>query len=167
MNKKTIYLIVAVLVIILVAAAAAVLLMGNNDDSDSNTTPPSVVNATSLKFTATDNTNDLIYNVAVRNINEANEEIRIDMTVEGDVFNYVIKLDGETSYMSMDDGATWMKSDFKVDSMYIEIVHGFIDHLEAWNGTDATYSYTEGGINFVISNISVNPTLSDSLFATS
>ncbi|MDR1992500.1 MAG: hypothetical protein LBQ98_03230 [Nitrososphaerota archaeon] len=168
-NKKTIYLIVAVLVIVIVAAAAAVLLMGNQNETTTDPTPtlpPAIPEATSLQFTVTESTG-VVYNVAVKDINAATEEIRVDMTVESNTFNYVIKLDGSTSYVSMDNGETWTASNFNNDAVYITLVHEFISNLENWNRTDATYTFTADETEYVISAIHVNPELDDALFATS
>jgi hypothetical protein len=169
-NKKTIYIIVAILAVVIVAVAAAALLMNNDGTSEPTPTPEpqSVADATSIQFVATDNTNDLVYDCAVRNINEVNEDVRLDMTVEGEVYSYIIKLEDSTSFLSMDSGETWTKTNFAEDSMYLLIVHGFIDELaENWDGQATTFSYTADDTDYVISNIKVNPTLEDSLFATS
>ena|GEM_PF-1792731 len=170
-NKKTIYIIVAILVVIIVAVAAAALLMNNSETSDTPTPTPEPVSITdgdSLKFTATDNTNEITYACAVKDLNANDEIVRIDADMSGTVYSYILNLDDSTSYMSTDAGATWKKSNFTEDSVYIVMVHDFVTELQDnWDGTSATYSYTADGIEYVISNINVNPTFEDSFFATS
>jgi len=166
-DKKTIYIIVAIIAIIVVAVAAVALLMNNDEAPDTLPEPATVVGAESLQFTATESTG-AVYEFSIRGVNEADQELRVDMTIDGETYNYVIKLADQTSFMSM-DGETWFASDFAEDSgIYVVMAADFIAALEEdWNGLDAQQNVTIEAGDYVVSNIRVNPSLNDSLFATS
>ena len=169
MNKKTIYIIVAVLiVVIVVAGAAAFLLMGT---TPTPTPVPTVVGATTLQFSVNETTNGALvtFNFAAKDVNTTNEVLRLDIP-GGSLgnYSYIINLATSTSFFSADNGATWTASDFATDSSFVVLFADYQTNLVNWNGNDATYSYTAtSGASIVIYDISVNPTLADSLFATS
>ena len=178
MNKQTTYIIVAVLVIvIIIAGAAAYILMNNGGNGGTNATPTptpaplSVVGATSLQFTVVETTSGgspVTYNYATRNFNASNEEIRVDIPGgEAGNFSFIVKLADSTSFISMDNGATWTASDFGTDAAYATSLNDYVTALYSWNGHDETYTYSVGEITNVISAIHVDPVLPDSLFATS
>ena len=179
MNKNTIYIIVAVLVVVIVIAGAAAYLLTNNGGNGGTTptptpspTPaPTVVNATTLQFSVNETTNGALvtYNSAAKNVNTTSEVLRLDIP-GGSIgnYSYIINLSTSKSSFSSDNGATWATSDFNADSAYIVAFADFQTKLIGWNGSDATYSYTaSNGASIVIYDIHVNPTLADSLFATS
>ncbi len=178
MNKNTMYIIVAVLVIVIVVAGvAAYYMMNNNGNGGTSATPTptpapvSVVGATSLQFTVDETTNGanaVTYNYATRNFNASNEEIRVDIP-GGSLGNYsfIVKLADSTSFISMDEGATWSASDFATDAAYVTALNDYVTALYNWNGHDESYTYTSGDKTNVISAIHVNPPLPDSLFTTS
>jgi hypothetical protein len=177
MNKKTIYIIVAVLVVIIIIAGAAVYILGIGGIGGQPTptptptpTPVTVVGATSLQFTVDETTSGafVTYNYAVRNFNASNEEIRVDIPGgSAGNYSYIIKLSDSTSFLSLDNGVTWTASTFATDENYATLLNDYVTNLYSWNGQDATYTYASGSITNVISAIQVNPTLADSLFATS
>ena len=176
MNKKTIYIIVAVLVIIIIIAGAAVYLLGIGGIGGQPTptptpTPATVVGATSLQFTVDETTSGgspVTYNYAVRNFNASNEELRVDIPGgSAGNYSYIIKLSDSTSFLSLDNGVTWTASTFATDANFATLLNDYVINLYNWNGQDATYTYTSGSITNAISAIHVNPTLADSLFATS
>ena len=176
MNKKTIYIIVAVLVIIIIIAGAAVYLLGIGGIGGQPTptptpTPATVVGATSLQFTVDETTSGgspVTYNYAVRNFNASNEELRVDIPGgSAGNYSYIIKLSDSTSFLSLDNGVTWTASTFATDANFATLLNDYVTNLYNWNGQDATYTYTSGSITNAISAIHVNPTLADSLFATS
>ena len=175
MNKKTIYIIVAVLVVVIVVAGAAILLMNNSGGGGTTPTPTpapvSVVGATSLQFTVNETTSGgapVTYNYATKNFNASNEMLRVDIPggAAGN-YSYIIKLADSTSFLSTDNGATWTASSFATDANFATLLNDYVTKLQNWNGHDATYTYTSGAITNVISAIHVNPSLADSLFATS
>jgi acyl carrier protein len=165
-NKKTIYIIVAILAIVIVAVAAAALLM-NNDDS---TPAPEVVlpaDATSLKFTVTDSTG-ATYDVAIQNVNKDTQKLRLDMTIEGEVYNYIIDSADTTKYAMAIDNTDWMELKWDDNAeMTLATVNSFVEAIIEWNESGTTYSFTAGDVEYNATNIKVNPSLDDSLFATS
>jgi hypothetical protein len=177
MNKKMIYIVVAVIVVVLIVGIAGVMLLnnnGNNGTTEPTPTPePSVTvaDATSLQFTVVETTNgaSVTYNFAVENVNATDEMIRVDIPGgESGNYSYIVKLGDSTSFISMDDGATWTASDFATDVNFAVSLQDYITNLANWNGHDETYSYTaSSGSSIVISAIHVNPTLDAALFATS
>jgi hypothetical protein len=178
MNKQTTYIIVAVVaIVIIIAGAAAYVLMNNGGSSGTNATPTptpaplSVAGATSLQFTVEETTSGgspVTYNYATRNFNSTTEEIRVDIP-GGSAGNYsfIVKLADSTSFMSLDNGVTWTASSFATDAAYATALNDYVTALYNWNGHDATYTYTSGTKTNVISAIHVNPSLPNSLFATS
>jgi uncharacterized protein YxeA len=175
MNKKTIYIIVAVLVIIIIAAAAAYMYTtpggGGEATPTPTATPLTVVGATSLQFTVDETTSGgspVTYDYAVRNFNASNEELRVDIPGgSAGNYSYIIKLVDSTSFLSIDNGVTWTASDFATDAAFATFLNDYVTALYNWNGHDATYTYTSGDITNVISALHINPTLPDSMFATS
>ena len=177
MNKKTIYIIVAVLVVIIViAGAAAYILMNNGGNGGTTPTPtPSptpaltVVDASTLQFSVAETTNGvtLNYNFAAKNVNTTTEVMRMDIIDTAGNYSYVIDLGTSKSSLKINDGA-WSASDFNTDMSYIVAFADYQTALVNWDGHAATYSYTApSGASIVISALHVNPTLADSLFATS
>jgi hypothetical protein len=171
------YIIVAVLVIVIVVAGVATYYLMNNGNGGTNATPTptpaplSVVGATSLQFTVDETTNGanaVTYNYATRNFNASTEEIRVDIP-GGSAGNYsfIVKLADSTSFISMDDGATWSASDFTTDAAYVTALNDYVTALYNWNGHDESYTYTSGDKTNVISAIHISPSLPDALFATS
>jgi hypothetical protein len=176
MNKKTIYIIVAVLVVIIVIGAAAYVLMNNGGNGGTTPTPtpsptqaPTVVDASTLQFSVTETTNGvaLNYNFAAKNVNTTTEVMRMDIIDAAGNYSYVIDLGAATSFLKSNDGA-WTASGFNTDVSYIVAFADYQTALVNWDGHAETYSYTaSSGSAIVISAIHVNPTLADSLFATS
>lgn len=175
MNKNTMYIIVAVLiVIIIVGAAAAYVLMnpGNGGTPTPTATPtaPTVVGATTLQFVVTEDTNGQVvnYEFSAKNVNTTTVVIRANIPSDAGNYTYIINAGTEQSFISMDEGATWTASDFAADWTYVgTIFEGTVTQLVNWNGHDATYTYTTAASTNTVSHIVVNPTLADSLFATS
>lgn len=178
LNKKTIYIIVAVLVVVIIIAGAAYILSNSGNGGTTSPTPTptptvSVVDATTLQFSVNETTNGALvtYNYAAKNVNTTSEVLRLDIP-GGSVgnYSYIINLSTSTSSFSTDNGATWIASDFNTDSTaYIVAFSDYQTNLVNWNGHDESYSYTaaSNGASIVIYAIHVNPTLADSLFATS
>jgi hypothetical protein len=179
MNKKTIYLVVAVVVVILVVGVAGVMLLGGNNGTTNPTATPTaapsatVSEATSIQFSVTETTTasgDVVnYEFACKDLNTANEKMRIDMDLgSSGAFIYIVDTGAQKSWLSMDDGATWTESVFADDcTAYGTLLHNFVDKLVAESNTGADLSYTTDTASIAISCIAVNPTLEDSLFTAS
>ncbi len=177
MNKKNMYIIVAVLVIvIIIAGVAAYVFLNNGGGGTTNptTTPsptpaPSVVDASTLQFKVNETTNGQLvsYAFAGKNVNTTSEVLRMDI-LGGSAgnYSYIINLGTQKSDLKINDGA-WASSDFNTDSSYIVAFADYQTALINWTGQQS-YSYTApSGASIVIFDIQVNPTLNDSLFATS
>lgn len=179
MNKNTIYIVVAVLIVVIVVGVAGFYLLGNQGGQTTTPTPtptPSVPvsDASSLQFSVNITTTETgyveCYQYACKNLNTATEAVRIDMDLgDAGIYNYIVDRGTEQSWMSMDEGATWMAGDFEDDwAIYGTLFHDYVDKLVNDGGDDGSdYSYTSGGTTIDIFCIAINPTLSDSLFATS
>jgi hypothetical protein len=176
MNKKTMYIIVAVLiVIIIVGAAAAYVLMnpgngGTPSPTATPTTAPTVVGASTLQFVVTENTSGAIvnYEFAAKNVNTSTVEVRVTIPSDAGNYTYILNAGTEKSFISMDEGATWTASTFATDWESVGATfESTVTKLVSWNGHDATYSFSTATSSDVVSHIVVNPTLADSLFATS
>jgi len=71
------------------------------------------------------------------------------------------------SWMSMDNGATWIAGTFADDcTNYATPFHAYLDKIVE-NGGTADFTYTTDAGDVAISCIAVNPTIEDSVFATS
>jgi hypothetical protein len=177
MNKKIIYIIVAVIVVVLIVGVAGVMLLnnggnGNNTNPTATPTPaPSIAvsNATNLQFSVNQTTNGVLvgYQYTCKNINTANEIVRIDMCLTEGNYSYVVDLGTQKSYVSTDGGATWTQTTFADDcTNYVTPFHTIVDKIIANGNTTADYSYTENGSTYAVYCIAVNPTIADSVFAT-
>lgn len=178
MNKKTTYIIVAVLVIVIVVAgAAAYLLMNNGGGGGTTPTPtpaPTVVGASTLQINAnvTDSTGTLTYMFSAKNMNSDTSHliVRMDIINSAGNYTYVVDTGQEKAWLSLDNGATYtQETDYAGDNtMVVTAFNDYVTNLEGhWNGSDLTYSYTSGASTILIYDICPNPTLADSLFATS
>jgi hypothetical protein len=182
MNKKTIYIIVAVLVVVIIVIGTAIILMnigGGGGGTPSPTPVPTVVGATTLQFNVNETTSGQLvtYQYAFKDLswngtthNTANAVVRLDIP-GGSLgnYSYIFNAAELKSWSSVDNGVTWTQDDFAVDwPQWSPLFNDYVTHLVNWNGIDLTYSYTAtSGASLVIYDISPNPTLPASLFATS
>lgn len=176
MNKKTIYIVVAVIVVVLVVGAAGVLLLngglGTTNPTATPTPAPSVTvsDATGIKFSANQTTNGVIvgYTYTCKNLNAADEAVRIDMCLAEGNYSYIVDLGAQKSYASTDGGATWTATTFADDcTNYVTPFHTIVDKLVANSNSGADYSYTDNGSTYDVYCIVVNPTIAASVFETS
>jgi hypothetical protein len=171
LNKKTVYVIVAVLVAVIVVAVAGVLLLNNGGNANPSTSPtptapPTIVGANTLKFNVNDTSGQIFYTYSCKNFNTSNEVLRVDMNIgAAGNYSYMIDMGTQKSWSSTDGGATWTAStDFAGDTTnYAAPFTAYVNAIVA-NGNTANFAYTS-----VISivGIEVNPTLANSVFATS
>lgn len=171
-NTKTKYVIVAVVVVIIIVAGIGAYLIYNNGKS-SGTPTVNVADANSLQFVAnaTSSGTTSTLNFAGENLQTSNYTIRIDYPAGNTSF--ILNYGQQKSWQSLDNGKTWtLDSSFAADnSTWGERWTGEVTALENWNGTGDTYTYTttSGGVttNVIIYDISVNPSLPESLFSPS
>lgn len=189
-NKKTL-LIVAILVIVIVVAgvAAYVLSQNANNPPDSNPTatptatpstsssptatptPPSsttsVAGASSLKYTASLTENGVLqgtYTFQGKNSGTDNFMMRVDYTDSDGSTIFIFN--GAQRKAWTYSGDEWVDiSDFYDSQFQVwnGLWQGYNTNLAAWTGI-GDHSYTSGGSTVRIYDISVNPTLDDSLF---
>jgi hypothetical protein len=173
MNKKgisTLVIAVIVVVVVVVVGVGAYLLMsgtGGNGGATPTPTPtaPDVEGATSLQFSVDVTSGDTSYTniYMAKNIGTSDMMIRIEMSngynaidivnaAEQKVWEYT---DGQWTDLSdafSDQWASWSST-----------WSGYKNTLADWTGT-GEWTYTENGSTVRIYDISVNPTLADSLF---
>jgi hypothetical protein len=177
MNKKTIYVVVAVIVVILVVGVAGVLLLnggigGTTNPTVTPTPAPSaaISDATGIQFSMNQTTDGVVvaYGYTCKNLNAADEAVRVDMCLAEGNYSYIVDLGTQKSYSSTDGGATWTATTFADDcTNYVTPFHAIIDKLVANDDTGADYSYTADGSTYDVYCIVVNPTIDSSVFATS
>ena len=179
MNKKMIYIVVAVIVVVLIVGVAGVMLLsnnGNNGNTNPTPTPPPatpVSQASTLQFSVNETvtaTNDVVaYQYSCKNFNTSTEVVRVDMNLgAAGNFSYIVDSSAQKSWVSMDNGATWTASVFADDNTnYDAPFHAFVNKIVANGDSAVDYTYTTGTTSVSIFCIAVNPTIADSVFATS
>jgi len=179
LNKKTIYIIVAVLVVVIIIAGAAAYILSNNGNGGTTSPTPtptptptvSVAGATSLQFSANATTSGVTstLNFAGENIGTSNLTIRVDYPAGN--LSYVLNYGTQQSWSSTNSGTTWISDNYANDlASWGARWTGVVSALGNWTGTgDYTYTTTSVGVPSTVTvyDISVNPTLSASLFKTS
>jgi len=174
MNKKTIYIIVAVLIVIIVVGVAAYALLYNSGGGGTTSPTPTpivgVADATTLQFSAnvTSQGTTVEYKWYGKDIH-ANMTLRVDLLggASGN-YSYILNAGEEKSWSSTDNGVTWTPGNFTADWIsWSPLWTGYVDNLTHWSGS-GNYAYTDpSGEAITLFNISVNPTIPDSTFATS
>jgi hypothetical protein len=174
MNKKTIYIVVAVLLVVIVVGVTGVLLLNNNGGNTNPSATPTptstpaatVVGAHTLRFNVNDTSAALIYTYTCKNFNSSTEVLRVDMNIgAAGNYSYIVDTGAQKSWASTDNGATWTAStDFAGDTTnYASPFHAYVNKIaEQSNTTDFAYTSL-----ISIYGIEVNPTIPDSVFATS
>jgi hypothetical protein len=176
MKNSTIYIAVAVIIVILVVGVAGYYLLYNNNGDNTTPTPtpgPSdtIVGASTVQFTVNETstaTGDIVgYSFACKDYDTATEMVRVDMCIGDDTYSYILDAGQQTSWMSLDGGATWMESVFADDwvaygSLFNDFAQKIID-----NGSLADLTYSTDTASYTIYCIAANATIDDSMFATS
>ena len=186
-NSKTgisTMILVAVVVVIVVVGAAvgAYYFMSQNPAGSSDTnptttpsgttdpttsTPTSVADATSLKYSVSLTENGVetaSYTYWGKNAGTENFAMRIEYTDESD--DGILIFNSETNEAWTYSGGEWVDISSYFDSqfdMWENLWTGYVNSLESWAGT-GEYTYSADGNTVRIYDISVNPTLEDSLF---
>jgi outer membrane lipoprotein-sorting protein len=170
MNKKTMYGIVAaiVIVVVVIAVAGAYVLMNNGGGAGNSA---NVASATSLQYTisATNSSgaSQGSYVFYAKDAGTSNMKMRIEFTnADGATAIYIVNGAEQKAWVS--NNGVWAD----VSTSYSTVWDSwnsqwtaYKNSLSAWSGT-GDYVYTDSSGNSVkISNISVNPTLDDSLFS--
>ena len=168
MNKNTTYALVAVVVIIIVVAvvAGAYVLMNPSGGGENTYT---VANATSLQYDAdvTAQGTTITYKFAGINLGTSNLTIRVDLLGgEAGNFSYILNGGEQKAWAKTDSTWTDVSSDFTNQwaGWGTEWTNN-VNALGAWTTGSGDVTYTNAnGDSILIYNISLNPTLADSLF---
>jgi uncharacterized protein (UPF0333 family) len=171
MNQKGIStLVIAVIVVVIAVVGVGVYLAmsgtggtGGNGGATPTPTAPDVGGATSLQFKVEVTSEGTSYTntYMAKNIGSSNMMIRIEI---GDTMVYILNGADQKAWTYMDGTWTDISSTFSTEwNSWNTTVSGYQDSLENWTGT-GEYTYTEAGTTIRIFDISVNPTLADSLF---
>ena len=164
------YIVVAVLVIVIVIAGAAAYLLyyngnGGTTDPTPTPTPIGVADATTLTFSA-----NVTSQGQTTEYNWAGKDIHVNPIIRADFAGYSYFLDAslQTSFSSIDNGATWTQGDFTTDwPFWGDQFAQDVAALTQWSGS-GDYSFTNAQDEAVVLfNIVVNPTIPDSTFAVS
>jgi hypothetical protein len=168
------YALVSVVVIIVVVGAVVGAYMLMNNGGTTNT----VASATSLQYNADvtyqGSTGTTVFNWAAKNMGTANMELRIDISggASGN-YTYILNDEDNTAWLATNGTWTDVSSDFTNQwNTWVGTGMAWPRNLDAlsmnWNGTgDHTYTDSATGTTTRIYNVAINPTLADSLFATS
>jgi len=98
-----------------------------------------------------------------KNIGESNLKIRIEISSGGVELVYVVNGEQQKAWSYM-DGQWTESSDFSAEwDAWSSTLTGYKESLADWTGT-GEWTYTQDGTTVRIYDITVNPTLADSLF---
>ncbi len=173
MNKKGVSLVIIAIVIIAVVVIGGVAYWamtntggdggnGGNGGEDVYT----VANATSLQFTisATEGTSAGTTIYSAKNIGTDNMMIRVEIQAEGMSFIYIVN--GAEQKAWADEGSGWvdLSTTFSTQwDAWKPVFSAYSASFEDWVSGD--YIFTDSdGYTVTVSDISINPTLADSLF---
>ena len=165
MNQKTLTLIIVAVLAIAVVAVAAYFLMGTGDEPEPVDTI-TVENATSLQFSVDltfeeESLGTYIY--SAKNIETTELMIRLEIT-DSDLI-YIVNGADQTAWESLAGNWTDLSENFATESdMWKTSMNAYTDNLTTWTEGDYTYTDTDGS-DVRIYDISIEPTLADSLFA--
>jgi hypothetical protein len=136
----------------------------------SSGTSVNVAGASSLQFTVsmTDSSGALTgsYTYSAKNAGTTNMMIRVEFTDPSSGGSFVYIVNGAQQKAWMQSGGEWIDLSSQFDSHYSNWDETFTDYknnLSDWSGL-GDWSYKVGGETIRIHNISVNPSLPDSLF---
>jgi len=173
MNKKMMYALVSVVVIIVVVVAVAggyVLMNGGGATNN-------VASATSLQYKAEvtyQGATTTQFNWAAKNVGATDMQLRIDISggASGN-YTYILNHGNQTAWFAVNGTWTNVSSDFTNQwNTWVGTGKRWTNDLDAlaknWSGTgEYTYTDSAAGTTIRIYNVVINPTLADSLFATS
>ena len=165
MKKNTMYgVVAAVVIIIAVAAVAGYYLLMNTGGG----TPVTVETATSLQYDAdvTSQGATVTYEFAGANLNTTSLKLRIDVLGgESGNYSYILNAGDQTAWSAVNGEWTDVSSTFTDQwTSWGTLWSNYVNALKNWSGT-GDYTFTDAnGDSVLISNISLNPTVADSLF---
>jgi hypothetical protein len=168
-NKK-IYIALAILaIIVVVAGVASYQLLYSNPSSEGGSrtqTAYTLGNATNVQFTVQSTSGDVMTEItfAGKNLNSTDPTLRVDLTSGDSVLSYLI-FGNQTAWNN--ETGTWKPSDYATDwnNWNTNQFAVYRSHNASWKSGDADiYYFNDSGTEIKIFDISINPTLNDSLF---
>lgn len=164
MNRKTM-IALAVIAIIVVAIVVGVILATRGGGGG---TGGDVAGASSLQFSADVTSGGTLatYTYSAKNIGTSNAMIRIELTSGSENTIYIVNGAQKQAWI-YENGAWTNLTDYFTDywTQWNSTLTGFTNNLSHWSGSgDYTYTNPSTGDTVRIYNISVNPSLADSLF---
>jgi hypothetical protein len=170
MNRKMMYASVAVVVIIVVVAVAGAYVLMNSGGGGKTV---KIADATTLQFNADvkfDGAPTGLVKWAAKNVGATDMVVRLDILGVGDTGNYSYILNGGDQTAWLSSNGTWanVSSDF-TNQWNTWVGTAWTNDLNAlatnWSGTgDYNYVDSDGRTTARIYDITINPTLADSLF---
>jgi hypothetical protein len=173
MNQKTMAIVVIAVIIVAVIGVAAYWMLSSEGTGEPEPTPsPSptgIEGATSLQFTVeiTGGETAGTYNFKAKNIGTDDMMIRIDIPMEGMELAYIVN--GAQQKAWANEGSGWVDLSASFSDQWDSwktTWDGYTDELATWTSGDWTYT-DANGVTVTITNMTVNPTLEDSLFEVS
>jgi hypothetical protein len=164
MNQKNLAIvIVAVLIVAVVGVAAYWALSSGGGNNNGGT---SVGDASSLQFSVSIVREGESYETSysAKNIGTSDLMIRVDIpTTEGDLV-YIVNGAQQKAWEYVGDEWNDLSDDFSAQwDLWHLTWQGYMDNLASWTSGDWTYTDTDGS-PVTITDITLNPSLADSLF---
>jgi hypothetical protein len=173
MNRNTIYILVAVLVVVIVVAGVGLYLYmgtggGGGGGGGETKNTYTVTNATSLQIAAdvTEQGTTVTQKWAVKNVNSTQQMLRLDLLGgESGNYSYIFVASNQTAWTAVNGVWSDISGDYSAQwSFWDTRWTNLVTALANWSGT-GNYSYTgTGGASVKVYDVSINPTLADSLF---
>ena len=166
MNQKTLAIIIVAVIAVAVVAVAAYYLMNNGDDNVEDII--TVENASSLQFSVSITREGETYETMywAKNIGTSDLMIRVEIPdTSGDLI-YIVNGADQTAWASTAGEWADLSDTFSEQSdMWSLTTDGYQDELSTWIEGDWTYTDASDGSEVRVYDITVEPTLADSLFA--
>ena len=191
-SRKTLIIVIAVVLIVALVIGVYLATQGLGTNTPATPTPTPVPGSTSTPAPSTSPTNSGTavdiegasslqftvtmtnssgatvgsYTYSAKNSGTSNMMIRVEFTDPNSSSNFVYIVNGALRQAWMASDGEWLDLSSTFDSQYDSWDETFTDYknnLSDWSGL-GDWSYTVGGETIRIHNISVNPSLPDSLF---
>jgi hypothetical protein len=167
-NKKMIYALVAAVVIVVVVIVAGAYVLMNSGGGGGAKNTYTVGNATSLQIetNVTEQGVTVTHHWAGKNLNSTQQMLRLDLLGgEAGNYSYIFITSNQTAWSAVN--GVWTDSSSTFSSLW-SIWEPHWDNLRNelvanWSGV-GDHNYTTGGASVKVYYVSVNPSLSDSLF---
>ena len=168
MDQKTMAIVVIVVVIVAVIGGAAYWALssgGGNGGGDNGGEPTGVEGATSLQFTVEVSGGDAAgtYKFYGKHLGTSDMMIRVEIPLGEMDFIYIVNGAEQKAWAT--EGAGWVDLSDTFSEQWDSwdaTWQGYTDNLSSWTSGD--WTYTANGATVTISEITVNPSLADSLF---